>query len=681
MTQSDSQRASRPGRSWRWRFTVFTLKWGLVGAIWGGFVGLIFVAWCAYDLPDVSRLNEIKRRASVSLLASDGSLIASYGDLYGSAVALRDLPDYLPEAVIATEDRRFYDHFGIDLKGLARALYVNLREGRLVQGGSGITQQLAKNIFLTPERSLHRKGQEVLLALWLEQTFTKDQILELYLNRVYFGAGTYGVDAAARKYFGRPAAEVTLFEAAMLAGMLKAPSRYNPLNDRDLARDRARLVLQNMVDAGMIEADLAMAAATMTAPSVSTEAHGQIGAFYADWVLDQVSSFVGFTDADLVIETTLDPARQRMAEQHLARIIRESGPAQNASQAALVALHPDGAVAAMVGGVSYRQSQFNRATQAQRQPGSAFKAFVFAAAFDSGRFGPSSRMMDAPIRVGNWQPGNYNDKYFGDVDLREAFARSLNSVAVRLSEQIGLARVIDMAQRLGLTSPIGKDASIVLGTSEASLLEMTAAYTVFANQGRGVWPYGINRISTRSGEVLYQRSGSGPAQVVNGATVNAMLDVMGATVAWGTGRKAAIDRPAYGKTGTTQNFRDAWFIGLTADLVTGIWVGNDDNRAMDQVTGGSLPVGIWHDFMSDALAGTPPRDIPRPQGAIPVAAAAPVELVPAPASPPPEPDQSGFGALLDSILGGGSGGSSGAGGAPAEQQSAPTWRMQEDRPR
>jgi penicillin-binding protein 1A len=680
MTQSDSQRVSRPRRSWRWRLAVFTLKWGLVGAIWGGFVALIFVAWCAYDLPDVSRLNEIKRRASVSLLASDGSLIASYGDLYGSAVALGDLPDYLPQAVIATEDRRFYDHFGIDLRGLARALYVNLREGRLVQGGSGITQQLAKNIFLTPERSLHRKGQEVLLALWLERTFTKDQILELYLNRVYFGAGTYGVDAAARKYFGRPAAEVTLYEAAMLAGMLKAPSRYNPLNDRALARDRARLVLQNMVDAGMIEADLAMAAATMTAPSVSTEAHGQIGAFYADWVLDQVSSFVGFTDEDLVVETTLDPARQRMAEQHLARIIRDSGPAQNASEAALVALHPDGAVAAMVGGVSYRRSQFNRATQAQRQPGSAFKTFVFAAAFDSGRFGPNSRMMDAPIRIGNWQPGNYNDKYFGEVDLREAFARSLNSVAVRLSEQIGLARVIDMAQRLGITSPIGRDASIALGTSEASLIEMTAAHAVFANQGRGVWPYGINRISTRAGEVLYQRSGSGPGQVVNGTTVNAMLDVMGATVAWGTGRKAAIDRPAYGKTGTTQNFRDAWFIGLTADLVTGVWVGNDDNRAMDQVTGGSLPVAIWHDFMSDALAGTPPRDIPRPQGgAMPVAATAPVELVPVPAALPPEPEQSGFGALLDSILGGGASG--GSSGAPAQQQSAPTWQMQEERNR
>ena len=677
MTSSDSRSTPTPARSLRRRLAIFTLRWGLVGSIWAGFIGLIFVAWCAYDLPDVSKLNEIKRRASVSLLASDGSLIASYGDLYGSAAALKDLPPYLPAAVIATEDRRFYDHFGIDLKGLLRAFYVNIREGRLVQGGSGITQQLAKNIFLTPERSLHRKGQEVLLALWLEQNFTKDQILELYLNRVYFGAGTYGVDAAARKYFGRPASETSLFEAAMLAGMLKAPSRYNPLNDKDLARDRARLVLQNMVDAEMIEPDLADAAATMTAPSVSAEAHGQIGAFYADWVLDQVSSFVGYSDADLIVETTLDPTRQRLAEQHLTQIIAEKGPALNASQAALVAMSPEGAVQAMVGGVSYRQSQFNRATQALRQPGSAFKTFVFAAAFETGRFGPATRMVDAPIKIGKWQPGNYNDKYYGDVDLREAFARSLNSVAVRLSEQTGRKNVIATAQRLGITTPIGNDASIALGTSEASLLDMTSAYAVFANQGRGVWPYTINRITTRTGEVVYERSGSGPGRVASGRAVNAMLDVMHAVIGWGTGKKAAIDRPVYGKTGTSQNFRDAWFVGFSADLVTGVWVGNDDNSAMDQVTGGSIPVAIWHDFMKDALIDVPPRDVPRPGvEALPgQAVAAPLELAPAPA---PAEEPSGIGALLDTILGGGDSSSPASSTAP-DQEAEPMYKRRENK--
>lgn len=658
MNNGDSQKIeekqAKAQRRWRRKLFLFTLKWGLVATIWGGFITLVFIAWCAYDLPDVSKLNEIKRRASVSLVASDGSLIASYGDLYGSSVALRDLPAYLPQAVIATEDRRFYSHFGIDVKGLIRAFYVNFAEGRLVQGGSTITQQLAKNIFLTPERSIHRKGQEVLLAFWLEQNFTKDQILELYLNRVYFGAGTYGVDAASRKYFGHPATEATLFESAMLAGMLKAPSRYNPLNDKALARDRATLVLRGMVGSEFISTDVADAAATMTAPSVSGEARGQIGQFYADWVLDQVSSYVGFSDQDLIVETTLDPHQQRLAELDLAKTMAELGPKQNASQAALVAMTPDGAVKAMVGGVSYRVSQFNRATQALRQPGSAFKAFVFLAAFEAG-YGPGSRFNDGPIRIGKWQPGNYNDKFYGDVNLREAFARSLNSVAVQLSEQVGRKNVISAAQRLGITTPIGKDASIALGTSETTLLEMTTAYAVFANQGKGVWPYAINRISTRAGQVLYERGGSGPTRVASGKAVAEMLDVMASVIGWGTGKKAKLESwPVYGKTGTSQNFRDAWFVGLTADLVTGVWVGNDNGAPMDKVTGGSLPVVIWHDFMSSALEGLTPRDVPRGGGALVANIGTPTELspnIPQATPAPPVEEESGIGALLGTILG------------------------------
>ncbi|WP_374377572.1 transglycosylase domain-containing protein [Dongia sp.] len=683
-SRENEEKKGKTGRSWRRRLALFTLKWGFVGGIWAGFLGLIFVAWCAYDLPDVSKLNEIKRRSSVSLVAGDGSLIASYGDLYGSAVALKDLPAYLPQAVIATEDRRFYSHFGLDLRGLLRAFYVNFTQGRLVQGGSSITQQLAKNIFLTPERSIHRKGQEVLLALWLEQNFTKDQILELYLNRVYFGAGTYGVDAASRKYFGHPATEATLFESAMLAGMLKAPSRYNPLNDKKLARDRATLVLQNMVVAEYIAPDVADAAATMTAPSVSAEARGQIGQFFADWVLDQVSSYVGYTEQDLVVETTLDPKAQRLAEADLAKTIAELGPKQNASQAALVSMTPGGAVKAMVGGVSYRDSQFNRATQALRQPGSAFKAFVFLAAFEAG-YGPGSIFNDTPIRIGKWQPGNYNDKFYGEVNLREAFARSLNSVAVQLSEQVGRKNVIAAAQRLGITSPIGNDASIALGTSETTLLEMTTAYAVFANQGKGVWPYAIERITTRDGQLLYERGGSGPGRVASGSAVNAMLDVMASVVDWGTGKKAKLEGwPVYGKTGTSQNFRDAWFVGLTADLVTGVWVGNDNGAPMDKVTGGSLPVVIWHDFMSGALADLPPRDVPRGGGALVASAGAPTELTPEvaqpPAAPEKQPEESGIGALLDTILGNGGGSGSEKNAAPAKPQKEkkPAYQLRED---
>jgi penicillin-binding protein 1A len=593
----------------------------MVGAIWTGFFALLFLAWCAYDLPGPERLNELKRQPSVALLAADGSLIASYGDLYGDSVRLADLPPYLPAAVLATEDRRFYSHWGVDLRGVARALYVNAQEGDMVQGGSTITQQVAKNLFLTPERSLHRKGQEMLLALWLERTFTKDQILELYLNRVYFGAGAYGVDAAAKKYFGRSARDVTIYQAAMLAGLLKAPSRFNPFNDRDLAKSRAELVIKNMVAAGHLTQEEASAISDSSAPSMSATAGNQIGQHFADWVIDQVSSYVGYADQDLVVQTTLDPALQKQAEQTLSRVLAEQGPGMKASQGALVTMRPDGAVMAMVGGTDYRGSQFNRATQALRQPGSAFKAFVFLTAFENG-YVPGNLFVDGPIRIGNWSPGNYQDKYYGKVTLRDAFARSMNSVAVQLSEKVGRSKVIDTAHRLGITEPLDNNPAIALGVSETTLLEMTGAYATFANQGNGVWPFGIERISARDGTVLYERQGSGPGPVASAASVRKMLDVMAATVENGTARKAKIDRPVYGKTGTSQNFRDAWFIGLTSDLVTGVWVGNDDNAPMDKVTGGTLPVMIWHDFMTPALAGTPIADVQRPGGDV-IAAATP----------------------------------------------------------
>jgi penicillin-binding protein 1A len=591
----------------------FLLKWGLVGGIWASFLLLIIVAWCAYDLPDVSGLNDIKRRPSVTLLATDGSILASYGDLYGAKVTLQDMPPYLPEAVLATEDRRFYSHFGVDPLGLLRAVYINLKSGELVQGGSTITQQLAKNVFLTPERSLHRKGQEVLLALWLEHHFTKQQILELYLNRVYFGAGTFGVDAASRKYFGHPVKDISIFESAMLAGMLKAPSKYNPFNDKGLATGRATQVVKNMVAAGYLSEAEATAVVQQTAPAVAPQAAGQIGQYFADWVIDQVSSYVGASTQDLVVQTTLDPRMQRAAESNLGRVLQEKGADMKASQAALVAMTPDGAVRALVGGTSYHDTQFNRATQALRQPGSSFKAFVFLTAFENG-YTPEDHFVDGPISIGNWSPGNYEDKFYGDISLREAFARSLNSVAVQLSERVGRRHVIETAQRLGITSPLDNNASIALGTSGASLLEMTGAYATFANQGNGVWPRGIEQITTRDGQILYQRSGDGPGRVASSGAINKMLDVMQAVVDWGTGKRAKIDRPAYGKTGTSQNYRDAWFVGLTGNLVAGIWVGNDDNSPMQKVTGGALPVLIWHDFMSEALAGTPPVDVTRPSG-------------------------------------------------------------------
>lgn len=599
----------RKRRRWPW----FMLRWGLVLSSWAVLVGLVFLGWLAYDLPDVSRLNEIRKQPSITLLADDGTVIATYGDLYGTNVKLEDLPPYLPEAVLATEDRRFYSHFGLDPIGLARAAYINISNWQLSQGGSTITQQLAKNVFLTPARTVRRKGQEMLLALWLERNFTKKQILTLYLNRVYFGAGAYGVDAASRKFFGKPAAQVTPYEAAMLAGLLRAPSLFNPMNDRKTAAGRARLVLDNMVAADYLTEAQADAIAQGKEAAVSYAASGNPGRHFADWVVDQVSGYVGFVDRDLVVVTTLDTRLQAIAESELTKILEEQGAEHKVGQAALVSMTPDGAVRAMVGGRDYGGSQFNRATQSLRQPGSAFKAFVFLAAFENGML-PDDDMFDGPIKIGNWQPRNYQDDYRGDVSLREAFARSLNSVAVQLSERIGRKHVVEAARRLGITSELTTGPSIALGSSGVSLLELTGAYATFDNLGNGVWPRGIEQIRDRDGVLLYQREGSGPGQVVEPQPVVEMLDVMTSVVQHGTGRVASkIGRPAAGKTGTGQDSRDAWFIGFTAELVTGVWMGNDDNSPMAKVTGGSLPTQLWRNFTIGALEGQPVRALPRPE--------------------------------------------------------------------
>ncbi len=674
MAQRIVKTGRQPPRTWRRRLIWGGLKWGAVGTIWSGFAALLFLGWCAFDLPDVSSLNDVKKQPSITLIAADGSLLASYGDLYGEFTHLDGMAGSLPAAVLATEDRRFYSHYGIDPVGLLRALYVNLTSGNLVQGGSTITQQLAKNVFLTPERSLHRKGQELLLSFWLEHNFTKNEILELYLNRVYFGSGTYGVDAAARRYFGHPAKDVTLLQAAMLAGMLKAPSRYNPNNDPIAAATRAQIVIQNMVDAGFITEEQANAAGTDSTAAEDNAPLPPVARYFSDWALDQVSSYIGFTNADLVVQTTLDPRAQGIAERNLAQVLAKEGPKQNASEAALVSLTPDGAVRAMVGGVDYKHSQYNRATQAMRQPGSAFKAFVYLNAFEHG-LTPESVLVDGPISIGKWRPGNYNDKFYGAVSLREAFARSLNSVAVQLSERTGRGDVIETAKRLGIDTPLGNDASIALGTSETTVLQMTAAYATFANKGQGVLPYGITRIQTRDGKILYEREGSGLGAVASPIAVREMLDVMSATVDWGTGKHAQIDRPAAGKTGTSQNFRDAWFIGLTAQLVTGVWVGNDDNKPMNKVTGGSLPVDIWHDYMAEALAGVPAAPLPLPAGAgALLAAGEPLQLPGATAGPATTTASAEEPGLLDrlvgSILGGGSNDSGAAndGGATIQRK-------------
>jgi penicillin-binding protein 1A len=573
-----------------------------VAAILGGGT----LGYFALTLPDTSQLGVSQRRPTITILAEDGSTLANLGDLFGEPLTLKEMSPFLPQAVIATEDRRFYSHFGIDPIGMMRAAMVDLRARHVVQGGSTITQQLAKILFLTPERSLSRKIRETLLALWLERRFGKDQMLEIYLNRVYLGAGTYGVDAAAHRYFGKSAAKLTLFESAVIAGLLKAPTRFSPANGRDRAMVRAAQVLDNMVEAGFINA----ADATAAEKQGSTLAVvGRPGSrYFADWVADQIREFAGAGDRDVTIRTTLDPRLQAAAEAAITDVLARSGAKNAVSQGALVALSPDGAVRAMVGGRDYGQSQFNRATQAQRQPGSAFKPFVYLAGLEAG-LRPADHFVDAPIRVGDWQPHNYTNRYQGDMTMAEGLAQSINTIAVQVAERAGITRVIATANRLGITSDLAKDASIALGTNEVNLLELVSAYAPFSNGGIGVLAYGISEIRDSDGRAVYRRAGSGPGPVVAPELVGMMSDMLAGVVGHGTGKAAALPRQVAGKTGTTQEYRDAWFIGYTADLVAGVWLGNDDNTPMNRVTGGSLPAFAWRNFMLAATSGVPPKSL------------------------------------------------------------------------
>jgi len=582
------------------------VRWSLIAGIWGFVLVGAVLAWYATDLPDIEGLAKATRQPSISLLAADGTPIASSGEVYGRMVTVAQLPPALPNAVLAVEDRRFYQHWGIDLRGLARALWINLKAGEVVQGGSTVTQQLAKVLFLTPERTVRRKVQEALLALWLETRFSKDEILSLYLNRVYLGSGTYGVDAAARRYFDKPATEVTVYEAAQLAGLLKAPSRYNPVSDYERAGARTRVVLSAMVEAGFLTRAQALEALA-SQPGQPRLANLR-ARYYADWVIGQIKDYVGRIDSDLTVVTTLDPRLQAIAEDELVAMLAGEGVERGAGQAAFVALSPDGAIRAMVGGRDYGESQFNRSVQALRQPGSAFKAFVYLAAMEAGRR-PDDRMSDAPVAIGDWQPRNYADRYFGEVTLREAFARSLNSVAVRLTEQLGPERVAEAARRLGITSDLEVAPSLALGASEVTLLELTSAYATFANRGHGVWPYGILEIRDATGYVIYRRRGGGLSPLVSTYNVDQMTDLMTASVEWGTGKAAQIGHPAAGKTGTSQEFRDAWFVGFTRDLVAGAWLGNDDGTPMKGVTGGGLPAKLWARFMAQALENQEPQPL------------------------------------------------------------------------
>jgi penicillin-binding protein 1A len=631
----------RRTRTWPYILTMLA-AWGVI------FAGLFFSHFLS-SLPDVGNLMVTGPSRDITILDDRGRQIARRGLTQGRLVAVEELPDYVPNAFIAIEDRRFRSHFGIDPIGMARAAFENMMSGHVVQGGSTLTQQLAKNLFLSPGRTYERKLQEAMLAVYLETRYSKNQILTLYLNRVYFGAGVYGIEAASEKFFGKHASELGLTEAAMLAGSVKAPARYNPIADTDASLARAQLVLKAMVESGFIDARTRqMAAATRPRIVRSTGTPG--AGWFADWVESRLDDYVGSNSGPLIVETSFDLQTQTLAERAVAEAMAREGERLNASQAALVAMTPDGAVRAMVGGISYAASSFNRATDAVRQPGSAFKPFVYLTAFEHGHR-PEDVMNDGPVNIHGWKPQDYEGRFKGPVPLIQAFAESSNSVAAQLTDEVGPDAVARTAHRLGIASPLAKVASLALGTSGVTPLELTGAYAPFANGGEGVKPFGIVSIRTRAGRILYQHRPPGIGLVMSPDNNYRMTQLMAETVTTGTGKAARLgERPTAGKTGTTQDYHDAWFIGFTADLVCGVWIGNDNNAPMKRATGGGLPAHIFHAFMEDAEQNLPIHPL---AGMTLLASAAPNPTQTAQTQKPEEPHQpDALERIINGIFGG-----------------------------
>jgi len=607
---SRASRRRRSGRRGRGLFRL--LYWGAVLGLWGAIATVGVVVWVGAHLPAIQSLEIPKRPPTIQITGADGSVIAIRGEMPGANVALKDLPPYLPKAFIAIEDRRFYSHHGIDPVGIARAAVANILHRGVSQGGSTLTQQLAKNLFLTQERTLQRKLQEVELALWLERKHSKAEILELYLNRVYFGSGAYGVEAAAQRYFGKSAKNVTLAEAAMLAGLVKSPSRLAPNRNPEGAEQRAQTVLAAMADAKFITEAQAQASIGHPAYNVKPVGAGTVN-YVADWIGEVLDDLIGQIDQSVVVETSIDPKLQAVAEAAVIDELAAKSVKFTVTQGALVAMAPDGAVRAMVGGRNYAESQYNRAVTARRQPGSAFKPFVYLTAIESG-LTPETIRQDAPLDIKGWKPENYSHEYLGAVTLTQALAMSLNTVAVRLGIEVGPKNVVRTAHRLGISSKLDANASIALGTSEVSLVELVGAYAAFANGGFGVSPHVVSKIRTMEGKVLYMRPADQLGQVIDPRNVAMMNTMMQETLISGTAHKAELPGwMAAGKTGTSQDFRDAWFIGYTSNLVTGVWLGNDDNSPTRKATGGGLPVEIWTRFMRVAHQGVPVAALPGSQ--------------------------------------------------------------------
>nr|WP_233222110.1 PBP1A family penicillin-binding protein [Sphingomonas deserti] len=573
-------------------------KVGLYGSLLGLIALVVAVGIAMSQLPTY---QELVRRDNLGQMirvrAADGSTLVSLGPSFGRWLTSDQIPEIMKKAMVAVEDRRFYYHPGVDPVGIARGIQVSFQKDDKVRGVSTISQQLARNIFLTSDRSYGRKVREGILALALERKFSKEQILELYLNRVYFGGGAYGIDAASRRFFGHSADTLSLAEAAIIAGLVKAPSNYSPTADAEAARSRASVVIELMRKNGEITGSEAFAAEPADVRIVPTPKQNSVR-YFTDWVLPQLDTLIEENIEPIEVWTTLDPNMQRLADQ----VINANTPA--GAQGALVALDRDGSIRAMVGGRDYVRSIYNRATQANRQPGSSFKLFVYLSALEFG-YKPDSMVEDKPITIGSWSPRNNNRGFAGAVPLRQAFAQSINTVSVRLAQEVGFRTVADMAQRFGVTTKVSTHPSMALGSSEVRLIDMTRAFAAVAAKGVAVVPYGIRRVTTAEGELLYQHESDESRVLVAPHVAAQMTDLMQAAVLTGTGRAAQIGRPVAGKTGTTSSNKDGWFLGFSSGLTTGVWMGRDDNKAIPGLQGGRAPAQAFHDFMSRAVASRP----------------------------------------------------------------------------
>ena len=553
----------------------------------------------ARSLPSYDRLKSSQTGHMIVVRADDGSEIVTLGPSYGKWIPISRMPRVMQDAMISVEDRRFHDHWGVDPIGIARSVMVRVQKGHWRQGGSTITQQLARNTFLNSSRTFDRKIREIVIALALETKFSKDQILELYLNKVYFGGGAYGVDSAARKFFGHSGEQLSLGEASIIAGLVKAPSHYSPTADAKAAVDRAQVVLETMEDAGAIT-PAEEKAVDLKSVKMAEEAGQNSARYFTDWVLPQLDQILPDNDQQIEVWTTLDPAAQRAATE----AIQTNAP--RGAQGALVSVDRDGAVLAMVGGTDYVTSNYNRATNAVRQPGSSWKLFVYLAALEAG-YKPDDKVVDEPVTIDGWTPRDSGGKYAGQIDVRTAFAYSKNTVAAQLGNEVGFGAVANMARRFGISTPINTLPSMVLGTNDVRMLDMVRAFSEISAKGATVIPYGIRKVTTTEGEVLYSHRPDPAQQLVPDYVAAGITDLLQTAVAIGTGRAAQIGRPVAGKTGTTSSNKDGWFLGFSSGITTGVWMGRDDAKPVPGLQGGTAPARAFAAYMRVATAKRPPE--------------------------------------------------------------------------